>query len=1045
MAGVDAGALEAEALRGEDKVKYEVNEQSYERDGLSKLFPNRLQLLSVLGGQEGVLEELDVDAAQGIDEAELEARGLRWGFNATHIAKRSFVHFMLSAANDFTLIMLIITAFLSLSLGVSISEFAADTGGAGYVEGTSILIAVTIIIIFTAINENYKDHQFAELAAALQNEEVTVLRASSLDIQQVPANDLVVGDIVHVFRGAVVPADGLLLGDPCKMNELEVTGEADDVRKSYSHDPFIMRGSHVAEGRVVMVVVAVGDSTYLARKRARDARRSVDEHTSLQNKLANLGKQVGKLGLAIAVVLVSVLSAKYLITRVVKGDSIDNEAIERMTEYILTGLTLTVVSVPEGLPFSVTLAIAFSIIRMVGEHNMVRNLSSVETMGRCSEVVIDLTGAVTVNHMILDQGYIAGKQFAIADYQDYDFSSLARPWGQLSLEPDEDAMADSVLGLLQHSLFLNSRAAIIAPDIDILAEDDDDLIVGADGVTRKYYGNETEISLLKFGTALSSKFGTYEELRHAYHGHTVATFPFDPVAKWSAVLLRLDAPLSSAFRTGRPSLFSDSRSSDSYGHASLRGDERYRLYVKGAAELLLGFCTRIVDENGEVVNIVPFQHKLRKMIKAWTHAGRRVLTLAYKDIGFRPPPDVADADVTEMVCLGIVGISDSLLPSVRGEIRAAQQAGVMVRLVTGESLPRAITLARKISIYNPEYHLAMDSFEYNKMTNDELKSMVPTLTILARATPDDKLRIISQLQSDFGAVVAVTGGDLADRRSLIAADVGFAMGVSGSGVAREAADIVLLSDDFGSIVNTIRWGRNVFSSIRKFLQFQFTCNVVTVLITIIGSVTNSRGEPPISPVGLLWVNLIMDTFAAIALASDSPSPDLLRKTKPVSSSENVVTRVMMMHIFGQAAYQLLMLLLVLFIGPAFFTVERYRRKHFTLVFNAHVMMTLFNFFNVRSVFQQQNVVSGLGRNYYFWAVLLFSGAVQGAIVTIGGSWTKTEPLGPLQWASCLVLGAGTLLVGAFLRTIPTRGILLESKDIHDSPKDRAEKSALPFG
>merc|ERR1711916_388233 len=207
---------------------------------------------------------------------------------------------------------------------------------------------------------------------------------------------------------------------------------------------------------------------------------------------------------------------------------------------------------------------------------------------------------------------------------------------------------------------------------------------------------------------------------------------------------------------------------------------------------------------------------------------------------------------------------------------------------------------------------------------------------------------------------------------------------------------------------------------------------------IVGSVVNSRGESPISPVSLLWVNLIMDTLAAIALSSDPPSPSLLRRTKPVSNRENVITRGMLMHILVQAAYQILMLLLVLFIGPSFYSVERYDRKHFTILFTSHVFMSLFNFFNVRSVFQQHNIVSGLERNYFFWAVFLGSGGIQALIVLLGGSWTKTEPIGPLQWVSCLVMGAGSLIVGAWLRGIPVKGVLLESKDIHDSAKERAE-------
>ena len=1037
---VDAAQLELADLG--HKRTYEKNETSFEKEHLYEMFPNRMRLLSVLGGVEGVADELGADTVSGLSRDEIEGRRERWGSNERRVRPQTLLHYTIAAMTDFSLILLILVAVVSVSLGVSINEFAADTGGAGYVEGVSILAAVFIIVSFTVANEYTKDLRFSRLSSRMQNQQVVLKRAEAAERMEMNASEVVVGDVMFVFRGSIVPADGLLLGDPCKVNELHVTGDADDVRKSAA-DPFIMAGSHVTEGFARVLVTGVGDFTYLAikAKKHHDLKGSPGEEslTPLQLSLAKLAKNVGKLGFAVSIVLFFVLAGKYLITKVVKADEVTNEAIERMTEYALVALTLIVVSVPEGLPFSVTLAIAFSVNRMVEENNMCRTLGAIETMGRASEVLIDLTGAVTMNRMVVDQLFVGGEQYAIPDVDSFDYgrveSRLRRATPGSSGKRSE--ATESLLAKVLHAMFINSTARLLAPNEGVLEEDDDDVVEGDDGVLRKYFGNETEISLLKFGSALSQRYGSFRQMRDQYRPHRVALFPFDPVHKWTAVLIRVDAPLDpSFFDVGNRS--SASSDSSDEGRKPLKGDEAYRLYVKGAAEVLLGYCTHIVDGSGEVRDITDFQDKLRKVIAAWTRAGRRVITLAYKDIGYRPPCDVTDEDVSDMVCLGVVGIRDSIIPTVKNNIRKAQSAGVKVRLVTGENLERAITLARRVNIYNPEYHEAMATEQYNSLTNDEMKAYLPNLTILARATPDDKERLIKQLQTDADAIVAVTGGNLSDRRSLIAADVGFAMGQSGTGVARGVADIILLSDNFGSVVTTIKWGRNVFYSVRKFLQFQLTCNIVTVVIVIVGSVVNSRGESPISPVSLLWVNLIMDTLAAIALSSDPPAPSLLRRTKPVSSKESVITRVMMMHILGQAAYQILMLLLVLFIGPAFYSVDRYDRKHFTILFTGHVLMSLCNFFNVRSVFQQHNVVSGLERNYFFWAVFLGSGGIQAVIVTLGGSWTKTEPIGPLQWVSCLVMGAGSLIVGAWLRGIPVKGVLLESKDIHDSAKERAE-------
>ena len=321
---VDAAQLELAELG--QKRTYVRTETSFEKEELVAMFPNKMRLLSVLGGVEGVVEELEANTEDGLPADEIEGRRERWGSNERRVRPQTLLHYTIAAVTDFSLIMLILVAAVSVSLGVSINEFAADTGGAGYVEGVSILAAVGIIVSFTVANEYTKDLRFSRLSSRMQNEQVVLKRAEAVERMEMNASEVVVGDLMYVFRGSIVPADGLLVGDPCKVNELNVTGDADDVRKSAA-DPFIMAGSHVTEGFARVVVTGVGDFTYLAlkAKKHHDIKGSPGEEslTPLQVSLAKLAKNVGKLGFAVSVVLFFVLAGKYLITKVVKGDEVN--------------------------------------------------------------------------------------------------------------------------------------------------------------------------------------------------------------------------------------------------------------------------------------------------------------------------------------------------------------------------------------------------------------------------------------------------------------------------------------------------------------------------------------------------------------------------------------------------------------------------------------------------------------------------------------------------------------------------------------------------
>jgi len=282
-------------------------------------------------------------------------------------------------------------------------------------------------------------------------------------------------------------------------------------------------------------------------------------------------------------------------------------------------------------------------------------------------------------------------------------------------------------------------------------------------------------------------------------------------------------------------------------------------------------------------------------------------------------------------------------------------------------------------------------------------NVVPKLQVLARSSPSDKYILVSYLRK-LGEVVAVTGDGTNDAPALKESDVGFSMGISGTDVAKEASDIVLLDDNFTSIVAAVMWGRNVYDSIRKFLQFQLTVNLVALLIAFVSAVTT--GESVLTPVQLLWVNLIMDTMGALALATEQPTKDLLHR-KPYGRHDFLITKQMWCNIIGQGILQAIVLFFVLYRGESFFGVVSHSLEHTTIVFNTFVLCQVVNEINSRKIDHQLNVFSGILGNHVFLGILVFTLLFQYVIVEFGGSFTATTHLTSDQWMKC----AGVALLG----------------------------------
>ncbi|XP_064130970.1 plasma membrane calcium-transporting ATPase 2 isoform X12 [Loxodonta africana] len=470
-------------------------------------------------------------------------------------------------------------------------------------------------------------------------------------------------------------------------------------------------------------------------------------------------------------------------------------------------------------------------------------------------------------------------------------------------------------------------------------------------------------------------------------------------------------------------------------------DESFRMYSKGASEIVLKKCCKILNGAGEPRVFRPRDRDemVKKVIEPMACDGLRTICVAYRDFPNSPEPDWDNENdiLNDLTCICVVGIEDPVRPEVPEAIRKCQRAGITVRMVTGDNINTARAIAIKCGIIHPgEDFLCLEGKEFNRRIRNEkgeieqerIDKIWPKLRVLARSSPTDKHTlvkgIIDSTHTEQRQVVAVTGDGTNDGPALKKADVGFAMGIAGTDVAKEASDIILTDDNFSSIVKAVMWGRNVYDSISKFLQFQLTVNVVAVIVAFTGACITQ--DSPLKAVQMLWVNLIMDTFASLALATEPPTETLLLR-KPYGRNKPLISRTMMKNILGHAVYQLTLIFTLLFVGEKMFQIDSGRNaplhsppsEHYTIIFNTFVMMQLFNEVNARKIHGERNVFDGIFRNPIFCTIVLGTFAIQIVIVQFGGKPFSCSPLQLDQWMWCIFIGLGELVWGQVIATIPT--------------------------
>ncbi|KAK1245896.1 hypothetical protein MKX07_004965 [Trichoderma sp. CBMAI-0711] len=912
-------------------------------------------------------------------------------FGANRLPRRrqkSFLKLMWIAFNDKLIILLTISACISLAIGLYQSLTAdEDTSNIEWVDGVTVVAAIVVIVLASAATDWQKNHRFEKLNERQQQREVTVLRSGR--IQQISIYDVMVGDVLHLEAGEVVPADGVLIqGSSLYIDESSITGETQLVRKTapadrsrsraFQPDPFIFSGTTVCRGVGRFLVLSVGE--YSAHGMTLMSLREDVEETPLQAKLGKLGKQLILFGAVAGSIYFCILFIRFLVRLPQHKHARPTQKAEAFLHIVMLAVTIVVITVPEGLALNVTIALAFATTRMLKDHNLVRLIRSCEIMGNATSICSDKTGTLTQNKMAV----VAGRVGLESGFEELEVPVTgASSSGSSSVTKLPSArqfmstVSPQVERLIRESIALNSTAF----------ERDDS--AGAE-----FVGSSTETALLKFGRDHLGMGRLGEERANT---PVVTMLPFDSARKWMAVLLKLP-------------------------------NGRYRLLVKGAAEIVFEYCAFIVSDPTYQVTIdrltEPDRASFRKTINDYAVNMLRPVAISFRDfdedeVFLHPDDDPASINLewlaSGMVFIGFFGIRDPLRPEVVDSVRKCQDAGVFVRMVTGDNFLTAKAVAAECGIYTAG-GVAMDGPTFRKLTPSQRDAIIPRLQVLARSSPEDKLLLVTRLR-EMRETVAVTGDGTNDALALKAADVGFAMGLQGTEVAKEAASIILLDDNFASIVRALSWGRTVNDAVKKFIQFQFTINITAGITTIISELV---GDSIFTVVQLLWINLIMDIFASLAFATDHPSPDFLMR-KPEPRNTPIINITMWKMIVGQSIYQLLVVFLVHYVGWDLFNpgTEHEIEKLQTLVFNIYVWMQFFNQHNCRRVDNKLDIwYQGILKNPWFIGVQLLTILGQFLIIFKGGEAFDTKPLTGAQWGWSILFGSLTIPLGALIRQVP---------------------------
>jgi Ca2+ transporting ATPase len=1099
-------------------------------------------LAGSLEGDHGVLASLMTNASSGIkeDPNEIAERVKNFGENKLEEEElKGCCVFVWEALGDMMLQILIVAAIVQTVLGATVS----DEPEKDWIDGMSIILAVVVVVAVGSITNYQKEKKFKQLNDTNSDMAKYIIIRNG-ESRESKADDILVGDIVTLGLGMIIPADAMVISGTLKTDESTLTGEShllekeslqvclkkkEDLinkgkyiaKKNLLPSPVVFSGTNACDGSAKCVVLAVGKYSVKGkiRETVKQSQEAEDSKTPLEEKLDDIASQVGYFGLASAIITLVALFIQFGIQHVAKQDTfivanqtsafleifsqnypdilqnktitqvIKREPTDPLTQVatsvlniFLLCVAIVVVAIPEGLPLAVTLALAFSIKKMMKENNLVRKMQACETMGGANFICSDKTGTLTRNIM------------SVVEIFDGNITHNLE-----TVTSNKDSKADSTQ-FFPNRDFYNLFKQAVCLNVDVTLSEND--------VVTK--ANKSDLGFID----LFHIFGeSIYNLRKTYLGDEPRVIAFNSDRKRMSTFVK-----NSEYPTG------------------------YRLFIKGASDILLEMSKFYLDPSTNQPRILNDTEisTFKGTVKSFGEKTLRTIVVCYKDISANDFENYKEADESELVILGVVGIRDTLRLGVPEAVLKCNNAGITVVMVTGDLKDTAIAIAKQCNIIPKEMaknitiNMAMTGEEFytrigglecetcslkvekcdcpktktqakqrgieedkirkDKIGNeDEFQIIAKDIRVIARCRPMDKYALVLGLKR-FQNVVAVTGDGTNDAPALSKSDVGFAMGIQGTDIAKEASDIIILDDNFASIVTAVLWGRNIFDNIRKFIQFQLSVNLCACILVFITACIGN--ETPLRPIQMLWVNLIMDSLGSLALATEPPHENLLDR-KPYQRNESIISHKMWKHILIQSLFSIAILLFLYLDAPSFITEDDASRiaenkmimecygfhpgrapetdangvttwyiingssvkwpadyylieevaprlcpdymskadlatafktynsrnagsSHMTVVFNTFVFYTLFNQINARVIDDNPNIFYRIQINPWFVVITLFEMGLQILIIQIGSSAMKVSRGGLTgqQWGICIGFGAITFPVSLMTKFLP---------------------------
>ncbi len=835
-------------------------------------------------------------------------------------------------------------------------------------------IAILAIIIINAVLGFIQEFRAEKAIAALKKlsaPAAKVVRDGELKI--IPAKELVPGDLIQIEAGDHIPADGRLIQVAYFQTlEASLTGESVPIEKyseelNFEEIPLAERknaiylGTQAVSGKAKAIVVNTGMNTELG-KIAEMIEEAGKEATPLQQRLSRLGKWLVYFCLGIVIII--------FFLGIIRGIP--------FIEMFLTAVSLAVAAIPEGLPAVVTIALALGVQRMVKRNALIRKLPSVETLGSTNVICSDKTGTLTQNEMTVRRIWTSGKLFTVTGIG-------YNPQGEFELT-NQTTITDYKLSILlppkrdaEDGQITNYKSADLKTDADLLKTlrigilcNNSTLSLVSSPFGREGTGEGSQWNILGDPTegailTVAGKAGLWKnELEKRYP--LIAEIPFESERKLMSIIRR-------------------------------SAEDKTLAFVKGAPDILLSH-SQYLETDGKIEELTEEgRKKILSLNQSLARQALRVLAVGYRYLDNRIDKYIPQTVEENLIFVGLIGMIDPPRPEVQAAIATCRKAGIRSVMITGDHKETALAIADELGM-TEENSLAFTGSELDKISDEELVEKVENIAIYARVSPEHKLRIVRAWKKR-NAIVAMTGDGVNDAPALKEADIGIAMGITGTDVTKEAADMVITDDNFASIVAAVEEGRTIYQNIRKFVYYLLSCNTGEVLVLFFSSLL---GWPlPLLPIQILWTNLITDGFPALALGVDKPEPDLM--TRPAQKTEEGI--INKRFIFSMLAMGTIIAFCSLFaFGYVLFVEKEDLVRARTAAFVVLVCAQLFHSFNSRS--ERISIFKlGLLTNKNLLFAVSFSLLLQMGIVylTFVQPIFKTSALNLFDWTMVVVLSS----------------------------------------